>query len=275
MKRIFILLLILALCLSGCKKDKEPPADIPGGETAPEGVSWKTWEQYVPYTLTMGEEKVDVLVGLDKIHLAVYYDKDEQELLGSITILTPLSDVDYSKMRLRIMDVNGDGYDDISVPDMLPDGDRIIDCWVWDPALEDYLYAPEYSKRQEDIGADISWQKGKNLQSGVRDTPSGGEGVLFWLDGQTVHIYLDQREETLLAQVQIPEPLSSDARFEALARSFWELRDMNGDGWGDLQLPYRWEDTENGFCAYAYCWLWDAESQSFTLDTDRSGKPMI
>lgn len=274
MKRMLILLLVLCLCLCGCKKENQR-TDIPGGETAPEGVDWRNWEQYAPYTIAMGEETVNVLVGMDEIHLAVYYDQEEQELLGSITILTPLSDVDYSKMRLRIMDVNGDGYDDVSIPDMLSNGDRTIDCWVWDPTAEGYLYAPEYSKVQSDIGADISWREGKNLVSGTRDTPDGGEGLLVWLEEQTLHIYLDKREETLLDQVKIPEPLSPEALSEARFHSFWECRDMNGDGWGDLQLPYRWEETENGVCAYAYCWLWDSESGHFVLDKELSSNPMM
>lgn len=274
MKRFLILLLILALCLSGCGKKKQP-TDIPGAEEAPEGVDWKVWEQYVPATMQMGEETVDVLIALDAIHLAVYYDQDEQELMGSITILTPLSDVEYSKQRLRIMDMDGDGYDDISIPDMFPSGDRTIDCWLWSPADKTYLYAPEYSQVQTDIGGDISWQMGKHIISGVRDTPDGSQNLLFWVDGQTVNIYEDKREESLITQVQIPEPLSDEARMDLLARSYWECRDRNADGWGDLQLLYRWEETENGVFQYAYCWLWDKTSESFVFDATRTSEPVI
>lgn len=274
MKRFLILLLAIVLCLCGCKKEQQS-TDISGAETVPEGVDWKTWEQYVPATMQMGEEAVDVLIGLDAIHLAVYYDQDEQELLGSITILTPLTDVEYSKSRLRIMDMNGDGYDDISIPDMLPDGDRIIDSWMWLPGEQTYLYAPEYSEVQSDIGADTSWQQGKHLISGVRDTPDGGQDLLFWVDGQTVHIYEDTRDEHLVAQVQIPEPLSETAREELLARSFWECTDRNGDGWGDLQLSYRWEETETGVFVYAYCWLWDVSAGTYVYDLRLSAEPLI
>lgn len=273
MKRFWILILVIALFLTGC--NKKQPTDIPGGEEAPEGVDWKAWEQYVPATMQMGEESVDVLIGLDAIHLAVYYDREEQELLGSITILTPLSDVEYSKQRLRILDMDGDGYDDISIPDMLPGGDRTIDCWLWVPEEKAYLYAPEYSQVQADIGADISWQQGKHMISGVRDTPDGGENLLFWVDGQTINIYEDKREEHLITQVQIPQTLSDQAHGELLALSYWECRDKNGDGWGDLQLNYRWEETENGVFVYAHCWLWDSTSQSFAYDAARSNEPVI
>ena len=273
MKRLLILLLVFALCLCGCKK--EPSVILPGGEEAPEGVDWKAWEQYIPYTMTMGEETVDVLIGLDAIHLAVYYDKEEQELMGSLTIMTPLSAVEYSKSRLRVMDVDGDGYDDISVPDMLPGGDRTIDCWLWVPEEQTYLYAPEYSQVQSDIAADISWKQGKHLISGVRDTPEGGQNLLLWVDGQTISIYEDKREETLITQVQIPEPLSEIAREEVLARSYWECTDRNGDGWGDLQLPYRWEETENGLFVYAHCWLWDAGTNQFSYNNALSSEPII
>jgi len=274
MKRFLVLILILALCLAGCGKKKQP-IDIPGGSAPPEGVEWKNWEQYTPHTMTMGEEKLDVLIALDAIHLAVYYDREEQELLGSLTILTPLSDVDYSRQRLRIVDLNGDGYDDISVPDLLTNGDRIIDSWLWEPTEKTYLYAPEYSQVQTDISADISWREGKHLVEGVRDAPEGNQDLLFWVDGQTINIYLDTREEQLLTQVQIPQPLSEAARTELNGRSFWDLRDMNADGWGDLQLPYRWEETENGVCAYAYCWLWQESTGTYKLDQERSNTPIV
>ena len=274
MKRFLILLLAVALCLCGCKKEQQP-TDISGAETIPEGVDWKAWEQYVPATMQMGGEAVDVLIGLDEVRLVVYYDKDEQEQLGSIAILTPLTDVEYSKSRLRIMDMNGDGYDDISIPDMLPDGDRIIDCWVWLPEEQTFLYAPEYSQVQSDIGADTSWQQGKQLISGVRDTPEGGQDLLFWVDGQTVRIYEDTRDEHLITQVQIPEPLSEAAQGELLARSFWECTDRNGDGWGDLQLTYRWEETDTGVFVYAYCWLWDASADAYVYDPRLSAEPLI
>ena len=274
MTRFLVLLLVLVLCLCGCKKEKQP-TDIPGGETAPEGVDWKAWEQYVPVTMQMGEEQVNVLIGLDAIHLAVYYDKDEQELMGSITILTPLSDVEYSKNRLRIMDMDGDGYDDISIPDMLSNGDRTIDCWLWLPAEKTYLYAPEYSQVQTDIGGDISWRQGKHIISGVRDTPDGGQNLLFWVDGQTINIYEDKRDEHLITQVQIPQLLSEEAWGEVLARSFWECRDRNGDGWGDLQLPYRWEETENGMFVYAHSWLWDIQTLSYVYNAGLSAEPVI
>ena len=59
MKRLLILLLAVVLCLSGCKENAQ--SDLPGVETVPEGIDWKLWEQYVPATLTLGQEQVDVL----------------------------------------------------------------------------------------------------------------------------------------------------------------------------------------------------------------------
>lgn len=274
MKRLFLLLLALCLCLCGCRKEKQP-TDIPGGEEAPEGVDWRVWEQYTPYTLTMGEQTLDVLVAMDEIHLAVYYDQQEQELLGDVTILTPLTDLEYARTRLTIQDLNGDGYDDISIPDMLTNGDRIVDSWLWDPEQADYLYAPEYSQVQAGVSVDVSWREGKNLQSGVRDIPEGTQELLFWVDGQTIYIYLDQREQALLTTVQIPEPLSEQAWQVLAERSFWDCWDLNGDSWGDLQLTYRWEERDGDFYAYAYCWLWDPEGKCFLLDTQRSEQPVI
>lgn len=92
------------------------------------------------YELGIEVEENSELDLLDALWLVVYHDKDEQEQLGAITILTPLSNVTYSKERLRIMDMDGDGYDDISIPDMLANGDRTIDCWLWDPVGGSYVY---------------------------------------------------------------------------------------------------------------------------------------
>lgn len=273
MKRFLIFLLILCLCLTGCKKKQ---TDIPGGEEVPEGIDWKMWEQYTPATLTLGEETVDVLITMDAIHLAIYYDQDEQELLGSITIFTPLTDVEYSQNHLRILDQNLDGYDDICVPDMLPDGDRTMDWWLWDPQEETYCYAPEYSQHQEDIAADISWMEDKDFINATMDTPDGPQDLLVLVEGQELLVYLDTREERLWGSAQIPEPLSAEALEHLEIYTYWECRDVNGDGWGDLQLPCRWEEADDGSVyQYGHCWTWNPAANTYIYDRQTSSQPMI
>lgn len=273
MKRFLILLLVVALCLSGCKKKQ---TDIPGGREIPEGIDWKLWEDYTPVSLFMGEEMVDVLIALDAIHLAVYYDREEQELLGSITIPTPLSDVDYSRQRLRIEDQNGDGYDDICIPDMLSNGDRTMNWWLWDVDEKAYRYAPEDAQYQENIGGDISWQEGKHFISGTMDTPDGPQDLLILVEGQQVTVYLDQREEVIWGTVQTPKPLSAEAQEHLAIYTYWDCRDLNGDGWGDLQIPYRWEETADGSVSqYCYCWRWNPVTGSYDYDMAASGAPSI
>lgn len=275
MKRFVILLLLLALALSGCKKQPEEVVSSPGVPEAPEGVDWRLWEEGIPVTMQMGEEQVETLIVMDEIYLSVYYDREVQELIGRITILTPLTDLQYSMDHLRVLDMDGDGYDDIRLTDMLQNGDRTIDCWLWDAEKKDYLYAPEYSQVQEEFGADASWQEGKQLDNGVREIPDGLEEILVWLEDQTIHIYLDDREEQLIAQVQIPEKLSQEAQDYVQEGLYWDMTDLNGDGWGDLQLPYRWkEDADGSFYQYAYCWLWNEETQEFKLDWVLSNTPM-
>lgn len=264
-KRLLVCFLLLALCLTGCEKKR---TDLPGGEEVPEGIDWKLWEQYTPATLTMGQESVDVLITLDAIHLAVYYDKPEQELMGSVTIPTPLSDVDYSRERLQIQDENLDGYDDICIPDMLPSGDRIISRWLWDPAEEIYVYAPEISEYQMDIAADISWKDGKNFTYGYMDTPEGPLDLLVQVQGQEISIYLDTREERLWGTARIPEPLTVPAP------TYWECRDLNGDGWGDLRLPFRREEADDGsIVQYSYCWHWDNREKTYVYDAQSAQNP--
>ena len=273
MKRCIILLLIFVLCLSGCKKEQ---THLPEASEIPEGVDWRVWEACIPATLNMGQEQVDVLYTMDEIYLTIYYDRPEQELLDRITILTPLTDLQYSMDHLRILDMDGDGYDDIRIADMLQNGDRTIDCWLWDPQSKSYLYAPEYSQVQSQIGADTSWMEGKNLDSGVWETPDGTEDLLVWMDGQTIWVYLDQREEQLVGQAQIPELLSEEAQEYVQMGLFWDCMDLNGDGWGDLQLPYRWAESEDGMLyQYAYCWMWNESAQTFDLDVLQSDMPMM
>ena len=273
MKRFAIGLLILCLCLSGCRKE---PAVLPGPSEAPEGVDWQLWDTYVPATLTMGEENVDVLIGLDAIRLAVYYDKPEQELLGSITIFNPLSDVQYSMDHLRILDMDGDGFDDIGILDMLENGDRTLECWLWDAGSGKYLYAPEYAQSQEGIGADISWQKDKHFISCTMSTPEDVRDLLILVEEPYVYVYLDRREQALWGTAELPQPLSQEAKDHLDQYSYLESWDANGDGWGDLPLPYRWKTLDDGSVSlYSYCWLWDPQTGSYTYDAALSAVPTI
>jgi hypothetical protein len=267
MKRFFVCVLIFALCLTGCRKAR---TDLPGGEEVPERIDWKLWEQYTPVTLNMGEETVSVLMSMDAIHLAIYYDQEEQELMGSLTIPDPLSDPEYSLERMRIEDKNQDGYDDICIPDMLQSGDRIINWWLWDSMAEEYRYAPEYSENQQQISADASWKTEKNYCPGSMDTPKGLQSLLVLVEGQEISVYLDTREERLWGTAHIPEPLTLPTP------TYWSCRDLNGDGWGDLQLPYRWETAEDGSVyQYSYCWHWDNSERAYVYDAQSSEKPVI
>ena len=273
MKRFLILLLAVALCLGGCKKE---PSDIPGSETVPEGVDWQLWEQYTPATLNLGEEQVDVLIALDPIHLSIYYDRQEQELLDAITFYTPLSDMDYSRERLRILDKNQDGYDDLCVPDMLDNGDRTLNWWLWDPEEKSYSYAQDYEQYQEDISADISWQAGKSFIRASMDTPTGPQDLLVLVEEPEILVYLDTREEQLWGTARMPEPLSVEAKNHLQLYTYWECMDLNGDGWGDLQVPCRWEESTDGSVyQYAWCFLWDHESGIYVYDPNRSANPVI
>lgn len=274
MKRLMILLLAAVLCLSGCQKKQQ--TDLPGGEAVPEGIDWKLWEEYTPATLTLGETQVEVLIALDAIHMAIYYDRQEQELLGSLTIPDPLTDVEYSRQRLRILDENLDGYDDICIPDMLENGDRIMSWWLWDPEEERYVYAPELGQYQEDIGADISWQTGKSFISASLDTPEGPLDLLVLVEDRQILVYRDEREEKLFGSAQLPGPLSQEAQEHLAIYTYWDCVDLSGDGWGDLRLPCRWEEASDGSVyQYAWCFVWDPAEGIFAYDPTLSAEPVI
>ena len=272
MRKALIWLLVLCLCLAGCKK--KPASDLPGAEEVPEGIEWQLWEEYTPAQLQRGEECIPVLIAMDAIHVAIYYDQQEQELVDSLTIPEPLSDVEYSRMHLRFQDENGDGWDDICIPDILENGDRILNWWLSNG--EGYQYAPEYTQYQEDISADISWQKDKDFISASMDTPDGPQDLLILVQDQEVLVYLDQRQEQLWGSAAIPAPLSEEAREHLLIYTYWDCVDLNGDSWGDLQLPYRWEEGADGSVyQYDYCWLWNPAAQSYTYDAARSANPVF
>ena len=273
MRRCLILILILSLCLSGCGK-KKAAADIPGGESVPEGIEWQMWETYTPATLLMGEEAVDVLIAMDEIRVAVYYDREAQELLSSFTIPTPLSDLEYSRAHLRFQDRNEDGYDDIGIADMLDNGDRMMEWWFWDAKEKQYRYMPEESMLQFNISTDITWKSGKDFKTGTRETPMGPQELLILVEGETISVYLDSREEELIGTAKIPAPLSQEALDHLQIYTYWDCYDVSGDGWGDLQMPYRWDETEDGsLYVYHYVWLW--QDGVFVLDRERSNVPAV
>lgn len=273
MKRIAVLLLAMILCLSGCRKT---PPGIPGAEEVPVGVDWRLWERYLPAELTMGDREIPVLIALDAIRLAIYYDQPEQELLGSVTIYTPLSDVEYSLERLRILDMNGDGYDDIGILDILTNGDRTLECWLWAVEEEEYLYAPEYSQFYAQVGADISWQEGKHFIASSMAMPEDTQELLILVEEPWVYVYLDQREQVLVGKAQLPEPLSREAEKKLAEYTYLDSWDANGDGWSDLQLPCRWETQPDGSVVlYCHCWLWEPESGTYRYDPVLSAAPAL
>ena len=272
MKRWRCLLLVMALCLTGCKK--KPASDLPGAEEVPEGIEWQLWEDYTPTQLQRGEETIPVLIAMDAIHMAIYYDRAEQELVGSLTIPTPLTDVAYSREHLRIQDENGDGWDDICIPDILENGDRILSWWLWDGKA--YTYAPEYTQYQEDISADVSWRADKQFISASMDTPDGPQDLLILVQEQEVLVYLDQRQECLWGSAAIPTPLSQEAQEHLAIYTYLDCVDLNGDGWGDLQLPCRWEEAADGSVyQYAHCWMWDPVKETYVYHIRLSADPVI
>lgn len=273
MKRFLIILLVLSLCLCGCKKKE---TDISGLEETPDGVDWRLWDTYVSATLTMGEESVEVLMGLDAIYLVVYYDQEEQKEMTRITIRDPLSDLEYSRGHLRISDQNGDGYDDICIPDMLDSGDRVMNWWLWDTQEECYRHSQEYSEAEEEIGGDIAWMDGRNFIPGSMDTPNGPQELLILVEEDQILVYLNDREEILWGTAQLTQPLSQETRDYLLFCTYWDCWDVNGDEYGDLQLPYRWEeDADGALCQYNYCWTWDPENYLYVFDAETSAQPVI
>lgn len=273
MKRLMILILVLVLCLSGCKKQE---TDISGLEETPEGVDWRVWDTYISATLTLGETSTEVLLGLDPIHLVIYYDQEEQKEMTSITIIEPLADLEYSRTHLRVSDQNADGYDDICIPNMLASGDRVMNWWVWDTQEECYRYSQIYSEEQEEIEGDITWMEGKHFIPGSMDMPNGYQELLILVEDDQIKVYLNEREEIFWGAAQLPQTLTQEAQDYLAVCAYWDCWDVNGDEYGDLQLPYRWEeDADGALCQYNYCWTWDPENNLYVFDAETSAQPVI
>lgn len=134
MKKLFVLVIALLLCLSAC-----------GGSSDTAGDDWRTSGIVVADgTITHDGESVDVLVTISDTSAAFYRDTAEQVLFDSVLFPESIPDAKQAFESISFDDINGDGESDAIARFKFNDGGGEELVWIWDPA-ERYIFNGELS----------------------------------------------------------------------------------------------------------------------------------
>lgn len=134
MKKLFVLVIALLLCLSAC-----------GGSSNTAGDDWRTSGIVVADgTITHDGESVDVLVTISDTSAAFYRDTAEHVLFDSVLFPESIPDAKQAFESISFDDINGDGESDVVVRFEFNDGGGEELVWIWDPA-ERYIFNGELS----------------------------------------------------------------------------------------------------------------------------------
>ena len=167
-KPIFILMLVMALCLSlaACSNSDDVAGD-----------DWRTTGMVAASgTITHDGESVEVLVTVGESSAAFYRDLPEQVLLDSVSFPMSIPDAKQAFNVISFDDMDGDGESDVLVSFIHENGDTTELIWIWDPA-ERYVFRADLSTVAVS-GGDLSeyvglWEyQGKNL---VNKSGRGGK----------------------------------------------------------------------------------------------------
>lgn len=134
MKKLFVLLIALLLCLTAC-----------GGSSDTAGDDWRTSGIVIADgTITHDGESVDVLVTISDTSAAFYHDTAEQVLFDSVLFPESIPDAKQAFESISFDDINGDGESDVVARFKFNDGGGEELVWIWDPA-ERYIFNGELS----------------------------------------------------------------------------------------------------------------------------------
>ncbi len=215
-KPIFILMLVMALCLSLAACGKAD--DVAGDDWRTTGVVAASG------TITHDGESVDVLVTVGESSAAFYRDLPEQVLFDSVAFPETIEDISSSAFQISFDDQNGDGESDVLVEIGHEDMSNTTMLWLWDPR-ERYVYQPEYSsfrvpgvaEPEELIASYVGlWEyQGKNLWlrvhedvtwEFVNDQDEVIEYGTLWVDENGLTLHFDGSGDTL----QLDRTVSGD-----------------------------------------------------------------
>lgn len=134
MKKLFVLVIALLLCLTAC-----------GGSSDTAGDDWRTSGIVVADgTITHGGESVDVLVTISDTSAAFYRDTAEHVLFDSVLFPESIPDAKQAFESISFDDINGDGESDVVARFKFNDGGGEELVWIWDPT-ERYIFNGELS----------------------------------------------------------------------------------------------------------------------------------
>lgn len=134
MKKLFVLVIALLLCLTAC-----------GGSSDTAGDDWRTSGIVVADgTITHDGESVDVLVTISDTSAAFYRDTAEHVLFDSVLFPESIPDAKQAFESISFDDINGDGESDVVACFKFNDGGGEELVWIWDPA-ERYIFNGELS----------------------------------------------------------------------------------------------------------------------------------
>ena len=135
-KPIFILMLVMALCLSlaACGNSDDVAGD-----------DWRTTGVVVGSgTITHDGESVEVLVTVGESSAAFYRDLPEQVLFDSVSFPMSIPDAKQAFNAISFDDMDGDGESDVLVSFIHENGNATELIWIWDPA-ERYVFREDLS----------------------------------------------------------------------------------------------------------------------------------
>ena len=153
MKKLFALMLALALCLSlaACGGDQnEDPNDVVGDD-------WRVSGIVRDYgSITRNGEDTEVLVCINNDSADFYLDDETQTLYDYVDYPITLQGDPWEEFRsIDFADRDGDGNGDVAMLFEL-DGQQVLMVWFWDADTESYVFQPEESQVSDfaDEGAD-------------------------------------------------------------------------------------------------------------------------
>ena len=138
----FLLAAVFCLSLTACGSD-EPVA----------GNDWRvTGIVRDSGTITRSGEDTDVLVCVHKADAAFYYDRQNQELFGSVDYPLALEGDAWDAFQsIDFSDRSGDGDSDVAM--QFEDGGKeLLMVWFWDAESGQFMYQPDESWLGEEEG---------------------------------------------------------------------------------------------------------------------------
>ena len=144
MKKLFVLVLALLLCLSmaacGGTNSSDDPHDVVGDDWRVTGIVRDSG------TITRSGDDIDVLVCINSDSADFYLDEETQTLYGYVSYpITLQSDPWEAFQYIDFADRNGDGNGDVAMLFEL-DGQQVLMVWFWNTDTETYEFQPEESQ---------------------------------------------------------------------------------------------------------------------------------